>query len=314
MKKFLITIDTEGDNLWTWKEGMPICTNNTKYLQRFQQLCESFEYKPVWLTNFEMINDDKYVEFISKVEEKNTGEIGMHLHAWNSPPEYPLPIENIGAPYLIEYPREIMEEKIKYLTDLIFSRTGIKPTSHRAGRWATNQDYFDLLMKYGYNIDCSVTPHIDWSLAPGRKKNSFGTNYLAFPEDSYYINSSDKSMRMLELPVTIMHKTAFILPDSFKIKNIVKSAVHVVKPWNLWIRPNGRNLNQMKYVVNNSTSEYIMFMLHSSELMPGGSPTFRDDASIEKLYSDILNLFKLVKNNYEGCTLREFEQLKREKI
>ena len=31
MKKFLITIDTEGDNLWQWKDGDPIGTDNTKY-------------------------------------------------------------------------------------------------------------------------------------------------------------------------------------------------------------------------------------------------------------------------------------------
>lgn len=31
MKKFLITIDTEGDNLWEWKNGEKIYTENTLY-------------------------------------------------------------------------------------------------------------------------------------------------------------------------------------------------------------------------------------------------------------------------------------------
>ena len=28
MKRFFITIDTEGDNLWDWREGMDIHTEN----------------------------------------------------------------------------------------------------------------------------------------------------------------------------------------------------------------------------------------------------------------------------------------------
>ena len=39
MKTFLITVDTEGDNLWQWKPGEKITTENslfiTEYLQEF---------------------------------------------------------------------------------------------------------------------------------------------------------------------------------------------------------------------------------------------------------------------------------------
>lgn len=45
-KYFIITIDTEGDNLWEWKEGTPIGTENVKYLSRFQELCSQYRFKP----------------------------------------------------------------------------------------------------------------------------------------------------------------------------------------------------------------------------------------------------------------------------
>lgn len=35
---FLITIDTEGDNIWARR--LPITTRNAEYLPRFQKLCE----------------------------------------------------------------------------------------------------------------------------------------------------------------------------------------------------------------------------------------------------------------------------------
>ena len=86
MKKFLITIDTEGDNLWQWKDGDSIGTDNTKYLPRFQKLCDKYGFKPTWLTNYEMMMDDNYVQFITEVVNEDRGEIGMHLHAWSTPP------------------------------------------------------------------------------------------------------------------------------------------------------------------------------------------------------------------------------------
>ena len=39
MKSFIITIDTEGDNLWAYHKGDPIKTENVKFIPRFQDLC-----------------------------------------------------------------------------------------------------------------------------------------------------------------------------------------------------------------------------------------------------------------------------------
>ena len=55
-------------------------------------------------------------------------------------------------------------------------------------------------------------------------------------------------------------------------------------------------------------SDYAMFMLHSSEMMPGGSPSFPDEQSIEKLYECIERLFLYAKQRgYEGCKLSEYK-------
>jgi hypothetical protein len=47
-------------------------------------------------------------------------------------------------------------------------------------------------------------------------------------------------------------------------------------------------------------------MLHSSELMPGGSPTFRDKSAIERLYGDLRALFALAATECRPATLAEF--------
>ena len=308
-KYFLITIDTEGDNLWEWKQGKEITTENTLHLKKFQTLCNSFGFKPVWLSNWEMIHDSRFVEFARSVEEEKTGEIGMHLHAWNTPPLFELQhFEGSQAPYLIEYPTAVMEEKIKTLTQAIEEKIGIKPTSHRAGRWATDKRYFNLLEKYGYTVDCSVTPTINWQNKCGQAPNSKGTNYSDYPNSYYWL---DENKTLLEVPVTIRKSHKRFSPTTKSPRSIAASYYHALMGDSLWLRPNGNNLEQMKYVLKmalKNNSEYVMFMLHSSELMAGGSPTFKNQESIEKLYSDLKDLFSFASSYYEGITLRDYRR------
>lgn len=309
MKKFIITIDTEGDNLWMWDKSSPILTENTLYLSRFQKLCERFGFKPVWLTNYEMINDPRYIDFIMDVEERGVGELGMHLHAWNTPPMHSLPKVQTGLPYLIEYPEDIMKKKVEYMTRLIVEKTGIRPTSHRAGRWSMDERYFRILMEYGYNVDCSVTPHQNWQTSPGQTEVD-GTDYSAYPEEPYWI---DRNQSLLEVPVSIRPSHNFILPDSMSLRGFARSLRDSYNGYNHWLRPDGRNERRMLHfldLIYDGDSDYIMFMLHSSELMPGGSPTFKTQESIESLYKTLEKVFNRASLLYEGITLREYYKTK----
>ncbi|MBR5165414.1 MAG: hypothetical protein IKW87_07650 [Ruminococcus sp.] len=303
MKKFIITIDTEGDNLWDWKPGSPITTENASYLQRFQDLAEKYGFKPVWLANYEMLQNERFIDFINKIESNKCGELGMHLHAWNTPPLYDLPVESNGAPYLIEYPEDYIEYKVKTMTELIKEKTGVLPVSHRAGRWAMNETYFRVLNKYGYRVDCSVTPHIDWSNSCGQTLNSKGSDYSFSPDTPHYVCG------VLEIPVSVLPAHKVFLPDEKSPRRILGSVYHAIKGQNLWLRPNGKNLSQMLWLLKRYEAidaDYIMFMLHSSEMMPGGSPTFQNKDSIEQMYSDCEELFKTAHHTFEGITLRDY--------
>jgi hypothetical protein len=81
-------------------------------------------------------------------------------------------------------------------------------------------------------------------------------------------------------------------------------------PSAVWLRPSGRNLAAMMWVVQRVLAEgrgYAQFMLHSSELMPGGSPTFKTEHDIEKLYEHLEMLFGWVASRFIGQTLTEFK-------
>jgi len=52
--------------------------------------------------------------------------------------------------------------------------------------------------------------------------------------------------------------------------------------------------------------EHMEFMLHSSELMPGGSPAFPEASDIERLYEHLEILFEELSSWCRGMTLKEF--------
>lgn len=308
MKHFIITIDTEGDNLWKWKPGQEVTTKNVQYLKRFQELCSQYGFKPVWLSNWEMISDPLFVEFINRNVEAGSCELGMHLHAWNNPPFYELPRdERSGAPYLIEYPREIMEAKIAAITEKMKEQFGYVPVSHRAGRWAMNDTYFELLYQYGYRIDCSYTPGISWRDSLGQTPGFAGPDYRKASRDI------QKYKGIVEVPVTVEYTHRMFLDKNKSWKSNVKTALFGMAGQNIWLRPGRDNMKDMLWMIEknrNGDGDYLMFMLHSSELMPGGSPTFKDAEAVEVLYGKLQVLFDVIKDSYEGCTLEEYVKSK----
>src|SRR5260221_5881140 len=68
----LITIDTEGDDLWS--RPREITTRNARFLPRFQSLCERYRLKPVYLANYEMAMSDAFVEFARDVVAREFDE------------------------------------------------------------------------------------------------------------------------------------------------------------------------------------------------------------------------------------------------
>jgi len=78
---------------------------------------------------------------------------------------------------------------------------------------------------------------------------------------------------------------------------------------NDWLRPAPGNLGAMRRVLRKCLSEgrdYAMFMTHSTELMPGGSPCFPNSEHIEQLYEMLDVLFAEVATNFRGVTLSDY--------
>lgn len=299
MKYFVITVDVEGDNQWKTWNGEVVTTENARYIPRFQELCESFGFKPVYLLTYEMASDPKLVTYLRRKVQVGACEVGTHLHAWSSPPKFDLPRLYGGNPYITEYPKEVIREKMQMLTFHITENLGKKPTSHRAGRWASNQDVFDVLSQEGYLVDCSIVSGWDASGLCGQSI-SHGFDYSNATKKAYWLNDT-----LLEVPM-IVNKHHGISGRTLR-----QRAGHLIKGRDIWLRPAITDIAGMKWQLAHGVDDYSMFMIHSTELLPGGSPYFSTAEEVEHEFQMIRSLFTEAAKTHTGCTLEQYYNEKR---
>src|SRR3972149_1848749 len=314
---FLITVDTEGDNLWA--RPKQITTENAKYLPRFQTLCEKYGLKPTWLVNYELAECPAFVQFAKDVVQRGAGEIGMHLHAWNTPPLKPLTDDDMyHQPYLFEYPREVMRDKISFLTELLEERFERKIKSHRAGRWGLNAVYARLLVEHGYLVDCSVTPHVSWTAYLGNPNGAGGPDFRGFPELPYfiYLKRIDRpgNSPLLEAPLSVIEtRYAGLNRWLERAPRLLRRISRRFFPpiFEMVPRDKKNNLPHMLLILHHAIEHRrpcVELATLSSELMPGASPFFPTADSIQRLYDRLEILFSTAVETFQGMKPSEFRQ------
>lgn len=182
----------------------------------------------------------------------------MHLHARNSPPLTPLTDDDWRhKPYLIEYPTDQIRAKVDHMTKLLEDAFQTKMLSHRAGRWAFNEYYASLLLEYGYQVDCSVTPRVNWQFSPGNPQGNGGTDYTRFPSQAYFIDPQNiakpGASPLLEVPMSIQYKHSALM-NAFK-QGYDRLRGKRRSPSVNWLRPSGGNVAKMISVAEASLAQ-----------------------------------------------------------
>ncbi len=298
---FFLTVDTEGDNIW----GRPkdITSVNTGKLYRFQELCEKHNIKPIYLTNYEAAINEEYQKFVAK--HKNNLEVGLHLHAWNSPPVYNLTGDDFKyQPYLHEYPIEEIRKKITFMVKLLKETFQTDIVSHRGGRYSINDDIFQILLDNGVKIDCSVVPGIDWSVSKGSPDGEGGPNFIGYEENIYNIYND-----MIEIPVSTYRINKYFAV--LKPSNIfVRAAGKIFNYRNLTLRSKVNNLSDLKKIVKWNLSKkctHLEYIIHSSELVDGYSGTISSKKEEDIFYKNLEAFFMFLSHqNIVSMTFKEY--------
>lgn len=304
---FIITIDTEPDNQWAYSNFSK--TDNVRYIPRFQELCEKFTFKPVYLTEYNMLKDPFFVEYMEAKSKAGLCEIGIHPHAWSTPPFVPLTNDDAkNKPFLIDYPVETMKAKFGSLMEALDKAFSCDIVSHRAGRWAFDTRYLSILKENGIKVDCSVLPYHSISRSSDALLDS-GADFSNCPDEAYEMDIFDftkpGNSGVYEVPMTVIDRYPVLRKLSARINKRYCNRLFGLKT----LRPNTKNLLHLLDIISfakKRNKKYLEFMLHSSELMPNCSPTFIDNQSIEKLFIDLEFLFEKISSNWTGIMLSDF--------
>ena len=319
---FIVTIDAEGDDLWS--RPAEATTHNAAYVGRFQRVCGTHGMKVTYLTDYRMAGSNVFRDVVRDAVGRGQAEVGMHLHAWDTPPYAPLTNDDARyMPYLVEYPEAVMLDKIASVTKRLEETFEQPLVSHRAGRWTFDHRYAGMLVDMGYRVDCSVTPHVSWRSSRGAPLGAGGSDYTWFPETPYFVDETDVALAgnspLLEVPMTIVsHRPSFVerlVHAGGTAMRPLQAVADRVWPSALWLRPTLTNRRSLLNIVRAAVHEsrtHLQLMLHSSELMPGGSPTFRDGAAIETLYDTLEEVLGAAAPHCRGMTLAEFRAQHRE--
>jgi hypothetical protein len=305
--KFILTIDTEGDN--QWDHGRELTVQNIKFVPRFQDLCNKYMIKPTYLVTSEVCEDNYAKEIFKDYMSAGNAEIGAHLHSWTTPPFKDIEGYRFNDPnhaFASELSHDLLTEKLRYLTDQIEAAFGQRPLSFRSGRFGFDRNVARVLHDNCYLVDSSVTPYTSWAEHKGIPGGKGGSDFLdsnPFPYRYDFDNGS-----LLEIPVTI-------LPTRFPLNINRNIASHYFRNVNgsislkvlrklffknqpLWLRPHlFMNIDLLEELLNEALKinlPYIVMMFHSSELMPGCSRYRPDEDSIEKLYTLLENFFVIL--------------------
>jgi hypothetical protein len=199
------------------------------------------------------------------------------------------------------------------LTEIINKNFSKRPVSYRAGRWGFDERQKQILANFGYLADSSVTPKVNWQKNIGKPDGKGGPDFRMDSARPHIIKG-----RLVEVPMTILFTGVFnkensklskkflLMPDSF-IKKVINRLFFRQK----WLRIfSSSKLKDWKRILRSARKNNLpalVFMIHSSELMPGGSPYAKKEEDVELIYKKMEEMFYYFsKNELEGTSLGQF--------
>lgn len=325
--QLIVTVDTEADN--QWDVAAPQTLANLEAVPRFQHLCDAHDLPPTYLCTYEVVTSGAFAHTIGPAAEQGRAEVGAHLHPWSTPPfdtEWDAP--GTARPYPSELPGDLLAGKLAALTAAVEAAAGRRPTGYRAGRWGFSAAQIPMLTALGYEVDCSVTPGMSWRRDLGLREG--GPDFTSAQVEPYELAMDDAcrpgDCGLLEVPVTILHTSALMRASGTLRRSYQRHRRSL--PWRVanrllqvapqWLRPEPHMTTQRLITVAETARALglpvLELMLHSSELLPGASPSNRTAEAVEQVFVRLSRLFThLVSRGVTGATLTGFARAWRTK-
>jgi hypothetical protein len=307
--KLVISIDVEEEGLFFGHyPRRPPGVTNVAELERLAFIPREFGLPLTLLVTYQVARDPAACQILTQWRERYKGEIGVHLHPWNTPPFLDLPEpEPVPSERL---PRELLRDKFATLLSQIRTNLEVAPSSFRMGRFDAGLKVWGLLPEFGLAVDSSIAP-----LTP---KGAEVGHFLA-PADPFVLQvPGTKSLQLLEVPVTmvpvlagtpgLLMRLAAGLPPAWgrRLRNSFRyvGAAGVQPAW--------YPLASMQLAARlhrRRGGRVLTMFFHSSELKPGASRLFPTEAAVQRFVGKIRTFLTWLMQTgpVEGVTLAELQ-------
>jgi hypothetical protein len=294
---FTITVDTEEE--WDWNAGWPVdelAVTNIMRLPRFQEACANYGAAVTYFANQAVFDDAQARTTLLQLAGQKNVELGMHIHPWNTPPVDRNKPVTARQTFLHNLPEDMIVAKLKSVYGS-FSRSGLKPTSFRGGRYSSGGTVQTFLRKNGFRADASVVPYTTWSDdgAPDyRKRNLYPVRLPGEPP-------------LWEIPLTLGFTRRpfgwwrafyeFVQNSPLRRLRLIGIAERlgvVRKAWLNFEDPLGGRMLAFLKKIRPLRLPCICFTVHSSSLVAGKGPYTRTQADEDRLFGQLDDVLSML--------------------
>jgi hypothetical protein len=238
------------------------------------------------------------VEILREIRDGGGGEIGAHLHPWNTPP-----VEDVFLmrnSMMKNLPAALQLAKLRELTTTLRNAFGVSPTTFRAGRYGLGTEAVCALRACGYQVDSSVTPFVSWQAVDD------GPTFVGAPLNAYRIGVQRNVVEpeaggpLVEIPLTsgytrfssrrwpMLHRVLHAGP--LRKSRIAGLASRLGFAKLVVLSPEFLSVRDMLALSRGALAggvRHLQMTLHSPSLCPGLTPWISTAAEVDGMYASI---------------------------
>lgn len=293
-----ISLDVEEEGLFSGHyASRNTTTRNVAFLRELAPITTEMALPLTLFCSYSVFASTKACKILESMKCEHGAEIGAHLHHWSTPPYVPEDESGHNPRRTHMVPRELLLSRLEKLLCTGEEILGSPITSFRMGRWDLKATLLPLLAELGILVDSSICP---------LRAFQNGADHFLAPADPYW-QELPEGKNILEAPITQIEILRGLAPIWHKIAthNNYLDLFHffgAISANPLWHKDWAMRLAAKLHVKRGG--HVLGFFLHSSELMPGGSPHIPDKSSSKALLKRICDFCAWLHETFavEGVT------------
>ncbi len=312
----MVTVDTEEIFDWNCPKPAGHSLSLLGDFARFQILCEKLDIIPHYFLTWPLIEDTKTAAWFKQIFKGGKATLGLHLHAWETPPSHPLKKES--RLYQSAMPRELHLQTLQHLARLFETVFGFRATTHRAGRYGVSPGVMEDLAETGIVHDFSPSAGFDF-------RPQGGPDFTHLSAHPFYHRTRMGDILTCLPPsgARAIKRTQLFLPQKLSAIANFKSS----KGWRetslarltapMRLTPEGNSASAMIALAQALAQSHVPLLtlsFHSSTLTPGATPYTKDKHDVKDFLTRLEQFLQWQKQQGGGFfTIRDLDR-RREKF